>query len=661
MQDATGYRRRVRAWVAYDWATSAFTTTVLAAVFPVYYSSVAGATLPTPATATQYYTLTLSASVLVVAVLSPILGAAADVAGWRKRFLLGFLVIGLLGTAPLVLVGEGDWLLASVLFVIARIGNGGANVFYDALLPHVATTDDMDRVSARGYAMGYLGGGLLLAVNVGMIFALPDDDLGVRLSLLSVALWWGVFSVPLIRHVPEPPGLSDRPVGEAVRASVAEIVRTLRGLRAFPDLRRYLLAFLVYNDAINVVISIAAIYGAELGFAATELILAILLVQFVGMGYALAFGALPSTAGQRRRRLVAFVLLHILLLPAVGVAARTLLPGEAIGTSRTAPAPMAGTVGLGEHPVDGDAVVLEPSRAWAVTTDEGEVVARAHEPGATATVAFTGQAVEVTYGAGPDHGQVAVELDGRPVLEDGEPLVLDATNPTPRLGETVTVEADDVGAHTLTLRLLEPPGAAITVQAVEVLPLPRQSNLPLIFGLLVGAVAVAGLLAWTVAPPLVARLADGLTTKGAILLALTAYLVLSVWGFALDSVVEFWFLAWMVAVVQGGSQALSRSLYARLIPETRSGEFFGFFSILSKFASFLSPLVFAASVALFASSRPAVLVLAGFFALGMWLLRGVDVARGTAAAAAADAQAGISGVGASAPPPSDPSAGSAGA
>ena len=182
------YQRRVWAWTMYDWANSAFATTILAAVLPIYFSQVAGATLPSATVATTYWSYGLSLSLLIVAVLSPILGTISDVMRGKKRFLAIFAGIGILGTALLVLVGTGDWVLASILAIIGRIGFSGANTFYDALLPHVAREDDQDRVSTRGYAMGYLGGGILLAINVVMLQYIPGTW-GARLSFLSVAIW----------------------------------------------------------------------------------------------------------------------------------------------------------------------------------------------------------------------------------------------------------------------------------------------------------------------------------------------------------------------------------------------------------------------------------------------------------------------------------------
>ena len=326
------YKKRTRAWAMYDWANSAFATTILAAVLPVYYSQVAGSTLPSAAVATQYWSITLSISVFIVALMSPVLGTVSDIMRGKKKFLSIFVTLGVIGTGLLVLVDSGDWLLASILFIVGRIGFGAANVFYDALLPHIAKEEDQDRISTYGYALGYLGGGILLAINVVMIFTL-DGNWGVRYSLLSVAIWWAVFSIPIFRQVPEPQVASKKlEPGESIwRVGFTQIGATLRNIREFRELFRYLIAFLIYNDGIGIVISVAAIYGAELGFGSTELILAILLVQFVGIPYSLVFGNLPSQGNRWQPVYVAFVVFNILALPLVGIIGSRLLDGSITG------------------------------------------------------------------------------------------------------------------------------------------------------------------------------------------------------------------------------------------------------------------------------------------------------------------------------------------
>mgnify|MGYP001813785430 FL=1 len=289
------YKRRIRAWTLYDWANSAFATTILAAVLPIYYSQVAGATLASPAIATAYWSRGLSIGILIVAIISPVLGTISDIMRGKKRFLAVFVGIGILSTGLLVLVETGDWMLASILFILGRVGFSGANVFYDALLPHVAREEDQDQVSTRGYAMGYLGGGILLALNVVMLQYLPGTW-GARVSFLSVAIWWAVFSIPIFLRVPEPPAATKKlERGEnVVSASFKRLWETFKDISQYRELFKYLLAFILYVDGIGTIIGVAAIYGAELGFDSVSLILALLLVQFVGIPFSLIFGRLPS-------------------------------------------------------------------------------------------------------------------------------------------------------------------------------------------------------------------------------------------------------------------------------------------------------------------------------------------------------------------------------
>src|SRR5690606_38287164 len=230
---------------------------------------------------------------------------------------------------------------------------------------------------------------------------------------------------------------------------------------------------------------------------------------------------------------------------------------------------------------------------------------------------------------------------GEPLLEDGEPVTIDGYSSTVRYDVTRTFQAEEVGEHTLTLvnsgeRNPQSSGVMMNVTQVEVMPLFPQSNLALIIGLLVALALVGIVFAFLLGPPLFTRLAEAVDTKRAIFLSLVAYGIIAVWGFFLDSVIEFWFLAWLVAVVQGGSQALSRSLYASLAPASKSGEFFGLFSIMEKFAAFSGRLLFAAAVAIFGSSRPGVLSLLMFFIVGGFLLTRVNVEEGRAIARAED-------------------------
>jgi UMF1 family MFS transporter len=428
------HRPELRAWALYDVANSAYVTTVVTAVFPIYFARVAARDLE-PAAATARFAAATTIGLLLVAVASPLLGALADAAAARKRLLGLFLALGVLASAGLALAGPGDWVLAAVLFVVGTVGLNGSFVFYDSLLPHVARPDEVDRVSTAGYALGYVGGGLLLALNLAWIqrpqwFGLPSGpgltaeqaSWPARLAFLSVAAWWAAFAVPLFRRVREPVapgGPSAAPFREALR----RLAGTGRELRRHPEAAKLLLAFLVYNDGIGTIIRMATIYGTEIGIGQGALIAAILLVQFVGIPCAFLFGRLASRIGAKR----------------------------------------------------------------------------------------------------------------------------------------------------------------------------------------------------------------------AVLLGLAVYAGISILGWRMSSAAEFFALAVLVGVVQGGTQALSRSLFASLVPRQRSGEFFGFFSVMEKAAGLIGPAVFGLVVATSGSSRAAVLVVIVFFAVGALLLSRVDVEAGQRAARASEA------------------------
>jgi UMF1 family MFS transporter len=421
-------RPELRAWAMYDWANSAFQCTIITAVFPVYYSSVAAADLPGPEATARFATATTIA-LSFIAVVSPMLGAYADFAGAKKKMLAACMAVGVAATAAMVLIGKGDWRLAEWLFVIANVGISGSFVFYDSLLPHIAKPEEMDRVSSAGYALGYLGGGILLLVNLLWIlrphwFGLADSGVASRLSFLSVAIWWVTFAIPLFRRVPEPPVHPDAAAlgaGGPIKASLVQLVDTIRELRKYRNAALMLLAFLIYNDGIGTIIRMAGLYGAELQLPESALIGAIVLVQFVGIPFAFLFG-------------------HV---------------------------------------------------------------------------------------------------------------------------------AERIGA------------------------------------------------------------------KQAIFISLVVYVGISILGYGITSAWQFYLLAFLVGTVQGGSQALSRSLFASMIPRDKSSEFFGFFAVFEKFAGIFGPAFFAVTVHYTGSSRSAILSVIAFFVVGAILLARVDVAEGQRAARAA--------------------------
>jgi UMF1 family MFS transporter len=415
----------------YDWANSAVQTTIIAAVFPIYYQKVAAAG-QTEALAMSRFAWATTIAILIVAIVAPVLGAIADYTAIKKKLLGVFLAIGAAACAGMFWILQGDWPLALMLFVIANVGVAGSIVFYESLLPHLVGERDLDRVSSAGYAIGYLGGGVLLAINLLMIqqpsfFGIPDAGTATRLTFVSVGIWWVLFSIPLFRTVAEPKvrvERDERPGESALIGGVRRLGETFRELRRYRQAFIMLLAFLLYNDGIQTVIRMATIYGTAIGLPESAMITALLMTQFIGVPCAFAFGALAQRIG----------------------------------------------------------------------------------------------------------------------------------------------------------------------------------------------------------------------AKVAIFAGLAAYVFITLLGYFMTSGVHFFALAFMVGMVQGGTQALSRSLFASMIPRHKSSEFFAFFSVFERYAGVLGPAIFAFVVEHSGSGRSAILAVAVFFIVGAAILSFVDVAEGRRAARAAEAE-----------------------
>jgi UMF1 family MFS transporter len=400
------------AWCLYDWANSAFATVALAAVLPVYFAALVpagGAPVcwseqPLPATALWGYVV--AGSMLLVAIVAPGLGNLADRRGWRLHLLTLFCVVGSLATAGLALAGPGRYLLAALLFIVANVGFAAGNICYNAYLPDLARGADADRLSARGFAFGYLGGGLMLLLAFVIIqqhalFGFADKGVATRFTFLLTGVWWLGFSLPVfagLKKVPLKTGTTH------VLRAPEDYLRTFVELRQHRDLFRFLVAFLLYNDGIQTIIAVSAIFAREeLGLGTGTILGCFLMIQFVATPGALAF----------------------------------------------------------------------------------------------------------------------------------------------------------------------------------------------------------------------ARLAKHFSTKRALLATLTIFFALTAYASLMHSTMEFWILGFVVALVLGGSQALSRSLFSSMIPRERSAEFFGFYAISSKFASIFGPLTFALLIDLTGSNRIAILALALFFVVGI--------------------------------------------
>jgi UMF1 family MFS transporter len=496
------YRRRIVAWSLYDWANHGYVTVTATAFFPPYFIAVASPSFLTGAgpaqaraTASDVYAFAVSAALLTVAVLAPFVGTVADLTGRRKRLLLATTVLGAGVASAMVAVTAGRWILALALYVASQVAVNVALGLNSSLLPHLARPDDFDRSSALGYAMGYVGGGLLLAIAT-TLYVFSDTigierDLAVRITFVAVGAWWLGFAVPLARTVPEPPAapLAHGATGTAAWDALIRLRRTLRDLRERRALFTMLLAFWLYMEGIGAIILLATAYGAALGLPTTALIGTLLLTQFVAFPYALAFGRIPDPTAAWRGRALAMVAWTAVTLPLLGWYANT-----------------RGSLGVG------------------------------------ATLAL--------------------------------------------------IAADQL----LGLAFARAFG-----------------NTP--FG----------------------RFARRIDTKRAIILGLAVYAIIPVWGFFLQTQAEFFLIGVLVGSVQGGTQALSRALYATLAPHAKSGEFFGLYALSEKFAGILGPLLYAVVGQLTHNPRASILSVAVFLVLGIAVLTRVDVEGGARLASAEDA------------------------
>ncbi|TCT23632.1 UMF1 family MFS transporter [Melghiribacillus thermohalophilus] len=297
-------KKLVRSWVLYDWGNSAFATTIMAAVLPIYYSEVAAKGLDSHL-ATSYWGYSQSIAVLIVAILAPVLGAISDYSSSKKKFLRFFAYMGMTASILLAFVGEGDYIFVSLLMIIGTIGFSGGNVFYDAFLPEIADRKEMDRVSAYGFAFGYIGGGILLAVNLLMIvkydwFGFPDETSATRTAFVTVGLWWFIFSLPLFLKMKEEKNIQVNRNESYIQIGFKRVGNTFRSLGQYKQLLIFLLAFWMYNDGISTIIKMATIYGSEIGIGSNDLIAALLITQFVGIPCTFLFGWLSGKIHAKR-------------------------------------------------------------------------------------------------------------------------------------------------------------------------------------------------------------------------------------------------------------------------------------------------------------------------------------------------------------------------
>lgn len=318
-------RRPVVGWALYDWANSAFATTVMAGFFPVFFKQYWSAGTEA-AVSTFRLGLLSGAGSFIVAIAAPVLGAMADRGGTRLKLLAFFTLIGAAATAGLFFVEKGDWVGAALVYTLAGVGFWGGIIFNDSLLVDVADPPDYDLVSAFGYSLGYVGGGLLLLLNVLMVtdparFGLADASQAVRVAFPMVAAWWLLFTIPCLLWVREDKPPRKLAWAAALRSGWSEFRATLAEVRKYRPLVWFLLAYWLYIDGVNTVIKMAVDFGLSLGFPQQSLIAALLITQFVGFPAALFFGWLGKRIGARTGIFIAIAVYGAATIAAYGMSA----------------------------------------------------------------------------------------------------------------------------------------------------------------------------------------------------------------------------------------------------------------------------------------------------------------------------------------------------
>lgn len=309
-------KKTIRSWMLYDFGNSAFATTIMAAVLPVFYYDVAAVGVD-ESLATSYWGYSQSIAVLIVAIMAPFLGAISDFTATKKKFLQFFAFMGIVASILLAFVGEGDYIFASILLIVGTIGFSSANIFYDAFLPEIAEEDEIDKVSSSGFAVGYIGGGVLLAINILMIlkydwFGMPNATVASQLSFATVGVWWFIFSLPLFKNIKEEKKMKVKRDRSYVAIGFARVASTFKEIKQYKHLLIFLLAFWMYNDGISTIIKMATIYGRDIGIDANSLIIALLITQFVRIPCTFFFGWLA-------KKITAKKALYITLYAYIGI------------------------------------------------------------------------------------------------------------------------------------------------------------------------------------------------------------------------------------------------------------------------------------------------------------------------------------------------------
>ena len=310
-------QKKVYSWALYDWANSAFATTVMAGFFPLFFSQYWSDTNSVSAS-TFYLGLGNSIASIIVALLAPILGAIADNGSFKKKFLIFFAFLGVVMTIGLGFIAQGMWPIALLVYIFATIGFSSANTFYDSLLPAVSNKDNVDYVSALGFSLGYLGGGILIVINFLMLtypssFGLIDSTQAIQYSFISVGIWWAVFSLPIMLFVDEPKYHDEKSLANSIKDGLSDFRSTFNEIKNLKVVATFLLAYWLYIDGVDTVVRMAADFAMTLGFDQTAIMGALVLIQFIAFFATLIYIKIAGKIGLKNG-IYAGIIAYILIL-----------------------------------------------------------------------------------------------------------------------------------------------------------------------------------------------------------------------------------------------------------------------------------------------------------------------------------------------------------
>ncbi len=292
------FSNKEKSWMFYDWGSSAFTLIITTAVFPIFYKAQASSVGIEGHVSTAYLGYTIAIFTFILAMLGPVLGSIADYDGLKKRFFIGFLSVGLLSTVSLVFVPDGNWFLLLLLFTFASLGSTGANIFYDAFLVDITKDKRMNRVSARGFALGYIGSTIPFIISIAIIVFAQQEILPItsttasRIAFLITCVWWGIFALPLVKNVHQVYAIPRE--NKIIKKSFLRLYKTILDIKQYKYLSLFLLAYFFYIDGVGTIISMSTAYGTDVGISATVLLIVLLMTQIVAAPFALLYGKLAD-------------------------------------------------------------------------------------------------------------------------------------------------------------------------------------------------------------------------------------------------------------------------------------------------------------------------------------------------------------------------------